>query len=139
MKSQYPYCIQVKNHVNLYQLKDGRFQPITAGALSSFMIGYDYILVENHIADIFKSIEIERVTYKPATIWSRSTNEEYSNYQEIVVNCHFTPSQINDLNLDGKRLMLMDKQYLFASPELKTILSESDLEIEFTQGLSQFG
>ncbi len=134
----YPYHIEIVNETGLYQLKDGRYQITKKGNISPVMIGYKYILVENTIAEYIQSLEVERVTFKPAIIWARSVDVEHSNYQEMVVNHHFDSSQINDLDLEGKQFLLMDNQYLFASSELKSILSDSDIVIEFSEGLSRF-
>ena len=137
-KTMYPYHINVENEIDLYQLKDGRYQTTKKGDISPIMIGYKYVLVESKIAEYLKTLEIERVTFKPAIIWHRSTDIEYSNYQEMVVNHHFESSQINDINIDGKQSLLMESRYLFASPELKAVLKNSNIRLEFSEGLSQF-
>jgi len=134
----YPYHIYVENEVDLYQLDDGRYQTLKKGDISPIMIGYKYVLVENKVVEYFQNLEIERVTYKPATIWSRRTDAENSNYQEMIVHHHFESSQINDVDLDGRKFLLMDDRYLFSSPELKSVLSGSDLGLEFSEGLSHF-
>lgn len=134
----YPYHIEIKNEVDLYQLNDGRFQLINPGEISQIMSGYKYLLVENELADYLKSLEIDRVTFEPATVWDRRNDKEYRNYQKVIVNHHFTSSDINDIDLSGRQLLLMDNKYLFASPELKKVLQESPFSISFSKGLSNF-
>ncbi|TQV72927.1 hypothetical protein FLL45_15795 [Aliikangiella marina] len=84
-------------------------------------------------------MDIERVSYEPTTIIDRSSNEEYSNYVKMVITQHFDSDQINDIDLDGSRFLVMDKRYLFVSPELKSILEKSKYQFVFTKGLTGFG
>jgi hypothetical protein len=134
----YPYYIEISNEAGLYKLKDGRFQIIKKGDLSPLMVGYKYILVEHKIAEYFQSLEVERVTFKPAIIWNRRSDIEYSNYQEMVVHHQFESLQIHDIDIDGKQFLLMNNRHLFASPELKSVLINSSLEFKFSKGLSSF-
>lgn len=138
-KNMHPFSIEVENEIDLYLLKDGRYQIINKGSLSPIMIGYKYILVENAIAEYFKELEIEKVSFKPAIILNPSSGIEYFNYQEMVINHHFESSQINDINISGVQFLLMDNRYLFTSPELKDILKGSNLRLIFSEGLSRFG
>ena len=134
----YPYHINVSNETGLYLLKDGRYQTTQKGEISPIMIGFGYILVDNRIAKYFQSLEVERVTFKPAIIWVRSSDIEHSNYKEMVVNHHFDSSQINDINIDGLQFLLMHNQFLFASPDLKSELESSGIALQFSEGLSEF-
>jgi hypothetical protein len=134
----YPYLIRIKNKTALYKLKDGRYQTIKKGDIYPIMVGYLYVLVENKIAEYFQSLDIERVTFKPAIIWERSADIEYSNYQEMILDHHFYSSQINDIDLDGMQFLLMDNQWLFVTPKLKSVLSSSGLKLEFSEGLNGF-
>jgi len=56
----------------------------------------------------------------------------------VVINQHFDSDQINDIDLDGKRFLVMDKRYLFVSPELKLILEKSKHRFVFSEGLTGF-
>lgn len=134
-----PFHINVENDVGLFQLKDGRFQPTQKGALSQIMVGFKYVLVENKIAHYFQSLNIERVTFKPAIIWERTIDTEHKNYQQMCINHHFDYSMARDINLEGKQFLLMDNRYLFASPELAKVLLSSDLGFSLREGFSEFG
>jgi hypothetical protein len=131
-----PFYVKVENEVGLFELNDGRFQPTQKGALSRFMVGFKYILVENDIAQYLQSLDIERVTFKPAIIWERNTNKEHSNYQQMCVNHHFDLTMASDLNIEGKQFLLMDNRYLFASPELAAILSTHELGASLSEGFN---
>jgi len=135
-----PYCVEVeKAVVDLYLLSDGRFQLIKQGEIGPLMVGYDYVLVENKLYDYLQNLDIERVTFEDATIWDRKADIEHKNYKRMIVNQHFNSDQINDIDLDGKRFLVMDKRYLFASPDLKQELEKSEFDFRFSEGLSEFG
>lgn len=134
-----PYYLEIENDTGLYQLNDGRYQLIKKGRVDPVMVGFGYVLVEDEVATYFQSLGIERVRFEPAVIWDRSDNSEYPNYQRMIVNHRFSPSEIDDIDLDGKQFLVMDNQYLFASPELKALLEQSSFGFQFSLGLSQFG
>lgn len=135
-----PYNVDVEEVVvDLYQLSDGRFQPIKQGKIGPLMIGFDYVLVENKLFEYLKTLGIKGVTFEDAIIWDRKADIEYKNYHRMIVNRHFTSGQLNDIDLDGKIFLIMDNRYLFASPELKQELENSEFEFRFSEGLSEFG
>lgn len=78
----YPYSLESKdNIVDLYELKaDGRFQLTLAGKIGPIMIGYDYVLFENMIADYLKGLDIEGLSFEKAIIWDWKSDIEYPNY-----------------------------------------------------------
>ncbi|WMS87059.1 hypothetical protein [Pleionea litopenaei] len=135
----YPFNLSITNNVGLYKLKDGRYQTTKRGQVDPIMVGYEYVLVQKEIADYFESLNIERVSFVPTIIWDRPNDKEYSDYVRLDVNHHFTEDDINDLDLDGKQFLLMNKEYLFVSPELKVELESSRYGFRFTEGLSFFG
>ncbi|MEE8058423.1 MAG: hypothetical protein V3T17_11400 [Pseudomonadales bacterium] len=102
------------------------------------MVGFKYVVVEAEIAAYLWGLELERVSYKPATIWDRNSGTEHANYEQIIVNHHFESGQINDTDIDGKQLLLMENRYLFASPELKVDLEKSVFNFKFSAGLENF-
>lgn len=133
-----PYHLDTNNNpVNLYQLDDGRYQMIEQGSISYLIIGYKYVLVSAELFELLKTLNIENISFKEARVWNRKTNEEFE-YQQIIVNQHFMPDQINDINLGGLRFLLMSNQYLFVSPELRAVLEKSKFEFRFSEGLSHF-
>ena len=134
-----PYYLNVCNEVGLFKLSDGNYQLIKQGKVEPLMVGYNYVIAEKGLADFFQSLDIERVSFEPTTIIDRSSNEEYSNYVKMVITQHFDSDQINDIDLDGSRFLVMDKRYLFVSPELKSILEKSKYQFVFTRGLAGFG
>lgn len=123
----------------LYELKDGRFQIVVKGPLAPFMPGYHYLLVVHELAEFLKHIDIERVRYEPAVIFSPISGEEYRTHTRIRVGQYFTHDQLRDLPLDGNRLLTMNDQYFFVSPELKARLETGPFPyLRFTEGLRGF-
>lgn len=136
----YPYFVYTKiKSVNLYQLNDGRFQMIKQGSLALLMCGYQYVIVEDKFADYLDALDIRSIELRKVIIWNRQTNKEFRNYKQILFDRHFSLNQINDLNIDGIKMMLMDNHHLFVSPKLKQILEKSEFDyLLFSEGLSQF-
>lgn len=139
----YPYFVHTKiKPVDLYQLNDGRFQMIKQGCLAPLMCGYEYVIVENKFGDYLDTLDIQNIELQKVIIWNRQTNEEYRNYKQILFDRHFSLNQMNDLNIDGLRVMLvmlMNNYYLFVSPKLKQILETSEFDcLLFSEGFSQF-
>lgn len=136
----YPYYVETEDvPVGLYQLKDGRFQPIQEGKLGPFMAGHSYLLVEKKLAQYLESLNIESATFKDAVIWDRKNDKEYHSHKEVIINQHFSSEQINDINLDGDRILMMNNEYVFVSPTLKNKLEKSQFSyLKFSEGLSRF-
>jgi len=138
----YPFSLECNESVvGLYELKeDGRFQMTQIGKVGPVMIGYGYVLFENKVANYLNNLDIEGLRLEKATIWDRKSGIEYPNYQKAVISHHFSSDQINDINIDGLRFLLMENRYLFASPSLTKIIEESMPSIfHISEGLSEFG
>ena len=135
----YPYYLNICNDVDLFKLSDGKYQLIKHGRIEPLMVGHNYVIAEKELATYFLGLDIERINFEPTVIIDRGKNEEYSNYVKLVINHHFNSGQINDINLNGKQFLVMDKRYLFTSPELKSILEKSQYQFVFTEGLTGFG
>jgi hypothetical protein len=136
----YPYCVYTEEFpVKLYPLKDGRFQLIEDGKPGPFMSGYNYLLVETKFAQYLENLNVESVTFRDVVILARSKNEEYHSHKEVIVGQHFSSDDINDIDLDGDRILKMDDQYVFVSPSLKEKLERSEfVYLRFSEGLSNF-
>lgn len=134
-----PFYFEIHNKTDLYELNDGRFQLIKDGPLDPIMVGFKYILVKTDISEYFQSLGIERVTFEPTTLWNRKTDSEDFSYMKMIVNHHFSSSDLNDINLDGYQFLLMDNHYLFFTPLLKNTLEASNKGFVFSEGLSNFG
>jgi len=101
------------------------------------MVGPGYVLVENRLADHLRGFQLERVRFVSATIWHRRTGQEFRTHEHLVVGQQFHSDQINDLDLDGCRLLSLNGEYLFASPELARQLRESRFSyLLFSEGLN---
>lgn len=125
--------------VRLFQLADGRFQLIEDGPLAPFMYGRGYFLVERPLADFLRQLNLERVRLEPAVIWHRRIDREYLSHEHLLVNQYFTLDQINDIDLDGERLLSMNDEYLFASRAMKDRLEAGAFRyLCFSLGLSEF-
>ncbi len=123
----------------LYELKDGRFQLMESGALPPFLPGYGYLLVEHALATYLQSLDIERTTFEPAILFNPATKEEHNTHTRIRVHQFFRSGELSDLSLDGVRLLTLNDQYYFVSPELKAALEVSPFRyLSFSEGLSAF-
>ena len=136
----HPYYITTSdNPCSLYPLKDGRFQIIKKGNLTAFMSGFDYLLIEKTLANFLENLEIETASFKEAIIFDNKNNKEHHTHKVVIINQHFTSEDINDINIDGHRLLLMSNQFVFVSPSLKIELENSQFNIfNFSEGLSEF-
>lgn len=136
----YPYHVVTNdNSAKLFLLEDGRFQLIQEGCLGPFMSGYNYLLVEKELAKYLEDLKIERASFKDAVIWDRKNNKEYHSHKEVILNQHFTYDQINVINLDGDRILMMGNEFIFVSPTLKKKLENSKFSyLKFSKGLTQF-
>lgn len=123
----------------LYELKDGRFQLMESGALPPFLAGYGYLLVEHALATYLQSLDIERATFEPAILFNPATKEEHNTHIRIRVHQFFQSGELSDLSLDGLRLLTLNDQHYFVSPELKAVLEVSPFRyLSFSEGLSAF-
>jgi len=127
--------------VELYWLKgSGKYQTIRDGELGPVMIGYDYVLFSDELAEWLKTLDLEGTRFEPTIIWNRKRGIERANYKKAPINSHFSHENINDINLKGRRFLIMENRYLFASPELHEILVSEKPELFITSvGLSRFG
>ena len=125
--------------VRVYELDDGRFQLIDPGPISPFLAGYRYLLVEQAFAAFLAALEVERIRHEPAVLFNRATGEELHTHVRLHVGQFFNQNQLLELQLDGLRLLAMNDQYYFVSPELKVMLEASPFTyLRFTEGLSGF-
>ncbi len=123
----------------LFELSDGRFQKIEAGALAPWCPGYGYLLVERTLANFLEAAEIERVRFEPAIVFDPSTDEEDRTLVRVRIGQFFTSDQIRDLPLGGNRLLTMGDAYVFVSPALKAGFGDAGFDyLQFTEGLSGF-
>lgn len=123
----------------LFELADGRFHILQNGALPPFMAGYGYLLVEQPFAEFLQQIEVERIIFEPAVLYSPVTGEEFHSHVRIRVSQFFSANNIPDLNLSGLRILTLNDQYYFVSPDLKDALEACSFEyLSFSEGLSEF-
>lgn len=134
-----PYHVETSSPIDLYQLGDGRFQVTKRGNAGDFISGFKYLLVRSKIADVLKTMDIDRVSFKPAVIWDRKTDEEDHSFTQMVVNHHFDSENLNDINTEGSQFLILDNRYLFVSPELKGRLEPMNLGLIFSRGFGDFG
>lgn len=136
-----PFCIQSSTYpVKLFELSDGRFQLQASAPAGPFLAGSGYLLVERNLAAFLVEQGIERVTFEDAVLFDRPSGQEFRTHVRIRVGQFFSPSQINDLDVTGRRILTMNDEYYFVSPELKKFLQEAQFEyLEFSEGLAGFG
>ncbi len=103
------------------------------------IVGFRFVLANEDLVSHLKSLEIERVTYEPAVIWDPKRRIELTTHNRLRVGQYFEADQINDLDLDGHRLLVMGDSYLFVSPSLKRALDKEGFDyLRFNEGLTQF-
>jgi len=125
--------------VRVYELDDGRFQLIDPGPISPFLAGYRYLLVEQNLATFLATLGIERLHHEPAVLFNRGTGEELHTHVRLHAGQFFNENQLLDLPLDGLRLLTMNDQDYFVSPELKVRLEAAPFQyLRFTEGLIGF-
>ncbi|WP_422842982.1 hypothetical protein [Acidovorax sp. M2(2025)] len=123
----------------LFERSDGRFQLMDQQAPAPFMAGRGYLLVEQALAAFLQNVEVERVSFRPAILFSPITKEEFSSHVRVRVSQFFRSSELLDLDVSGNRLLTLNDQYYFASPELKALLEASAFRyLEFSEGFSGF-
>jgi hypothetical protein len=137
---QLPFSVFCRNSgAGLFELSDGRFQKIEAGALAPWCAGYGYLLVERKLAKFLEAAEIERVKFEPAIVFDPSTHEEDRTLVRVHIDQFFASDQIQDLPLEGNRLLTMGDSHVFVSPALRTRLDDAGFDyLQFTEGLSGF-
>lgn len=136
-----PYFVDDKtNSVDLYQLpSNGKFQFQRYGAIGLLLVGHDYVVFEEKVASRIEQLNVEGIEFKESVIWDRRSDTEYLNYREALIANHFNSDTINQVKPQGLGFYLMDKQYLFVSPELKTELENLFVDtFTFTEGLASF-
>lgn len=103
------------------------------------MAGYGYLLVEQAFADFLQKIDVERVTFEPAVLYSPVTGEEFHSHVRIRVSQFFRANDLPNLNLTGLRMLTLNDQYYFASLDLKEALEVRSFGyLSFSEGLSEF-
>src|SRR5262249_29749784 len=94
----------------LFRLSDGRFHLTKDGPLAHFMSGWRYFLMEEDLFSFLQNFDIPRISFKPAVIWNRRTNEEFSNYSNLQVEEFFDSRTMNELDLTGFRFYSFDNR-----------------------------
>ena len=123
----------------LYPLNDGRFQLLDNTPIPPFLAGYGYLLIEQSLADFLLEVGVARLRVEPAVLWDRTTGVERRTHVRLHVGQSFAASQLFDLALDGLQMLLMEDEYCFVSPELKSLLESSEFDyLRFSEGLSEF-
>lgn len=102
----------MKAGICLYRLSDGRFQIMEPGELAPAMIGYQYVLVEQRLADYLEVLDLPRVKMVDAVIYVPRNGQEIRTHRELRIGQRFSQDMIRDIDLDGERLLLMQDQYV---------------------------
>lgn len=133
------FHVSSESNVALIQLQNGKFQKTTNGDIEELLTGHGYVLVKNSLAKTISDLEVQGVTFKPATLWDRKTDVDDNSYEQMFIEHTFSSDEVESLPLDGNRFFLMDDKYVFVTPGLMKELSKSPFQIEFSLGLSEFG
>ncbi|MDC8757301.1 hypothetical protein [Janthinobacterium fluminis] len=125
--------------VRLFELSDGRFQLLEVAEIAPFLPGYGYLLVERRLAEFLVEHDVERIVCEDAVLFDRTSGKEFRTHVQVRVRQYFKSEQINDLDIAGLRLLTMNDEYYFISPELKNLLEQAPFEyLSFREGLSGF-
>lgn len=135
-----PFLIESRApSVRLFELNDGRFQLLDATPAGPFLGGPGYLLVERNLARFLVEQGVERITCQDVVLFDRPSNAEFRTHVRIRVGQYFASDQICDLDLTGPRLLTMNDEYYFASPELRDLLQQSPFAyLTFSEGMSRF-
>jgi hypothetical protein len=143
-------CTQL--HARLYQLADGRFQIVEPCGLASVMIGYEYVLVDEDFAQYLTALDLPGLEIIDAIIYEPWQEKEIRTHKQLLIDQQFSSDMIRntdqpsspdtihqDIDLDGERFLLMDRQYVFVSGPLRELLEASRFKyLRFTEGLNEF-
>ena len=125
-------------HARLYQLEDGRFQIVGEGGLAPLMIGYEYVLVEEHFALYLTTLDLPKMKIIDAIIYEPWQKKEIRTHKQLLIDQQFSSDMIQnidqpnspdivqrEIDLDGEQFLLMDRQYVFVSAALRERLDAS--------------
>ena len=135
-----PFLIESRiSPVRLFELGDGRFQILENAEIGPFLPGHGYLLVERKLSDYLVAHEVEGIVCEHAVLFDNVTSQEIRTHVRIRVRHYFTAGQIRELDLAGPRLLTMNDEYYFASPELKMLLEQGSFNyLSFSPGLEDF-
>lgn len=135
-----PFFVECEQSApRLCELASGKFQLVESGALAPFMPGYRYLLVEEPLAEFLKEVGLERVQFERAVIFDPQSKNEVVTHVRLRVGQFFTSEQFKDVDLGGPRLLTMNDEYYFVSPELKALLESSSFAyLRFSEGFNGF-
>ena len=107
--------------------------------MGPFVAGHRHTLIERELAEFLRQLQVPRIELVPAVIWDPSTRVELRTHDRLTIGQFFSSDQINDLNLEGDRLLTLGDEYVFASPSLKERLEAAGFEyLHFSSGLTGF-
>jgi hypothetical protein len=122
----------------LVQQSNGKFKKIRNGDLECLMTGHGYVLVEKSLVSFIQNLGVSGVEFLPAKICDEN-NSDNENYFQMFVSKEFDSGEVDSLPIEDEQFYLMDSKYLFATPSLVEKLKKSQIELEFSLGLSDFG
>jgi hypothetical protein len=123
----------------LYELPNDCFRQMTPGLVEPFVAGYQFLLVDAALAQFLARLDIESITYRPATIVDPRASRELRTHTRVVVQQFFRAPDILDIPTSGLRILTLEDRYYFVSPALKVELEKGGFHyLRFAEGLSQF-
>ncbi|MFD0991691.1 MULTISPECIES: hypothetical protein [Tenacibaculum] len=124
--------------VSLIKLKDERYQVSEIGAFRNILDGYGYALIDNKIADILKKYVSDQIDLKQTIIFRRATNEEWTNYSELIMKNKIEFNEYYQTESVGLNIYGILNGLIYVSADLKDLIEKelTDLtDIEFKRGL----
>lgn len=127
------------SEVNLWRVDSETFRIIEFDRLTTLMTGPDYTIVNEQLIPAFDELLKDEIEIKPIKITRGATGEEWNEFHELFIKEHIDPEKIKIAN-ENERSVWHYKHHLFVSESLKNkLIANSDGQLEFSEGFSQFG
>ena len=132
----FPYHVDSFTTV-LCQLKDGRYQIVRNGKLTTVLAVSGYLLVKKDVATLLQDCKVAGVSSTPATLYDPVGRVEIDEYCSLRVDNVPSPATLQTIDLSGSKVWRYGDNALFVSAELKPHL-ERFADLDFSEGFSMF-
>jgi [ribosomal protein S5]-alanine N-acetyltransferase len=124
----------------IYERGNGHIQIMQPMPIPPLIQSPGCLLVERPLAEFLQALDVERVSYRPAVLFDPVSKREIDTHVRLQVGHGFGSRDMDDLPLDGLRMMLLDGRDCFVSPELKAVLQASRFRyLRFSKGMQAYG
>lgn len=120
--------------MGLVRLNDGRFQIVTPGLPASMHCGFEHILAERSLAELFCRHASEDISQLPATIYDPASGLQHETHCELVVRKQITPDLLATHAWPAAREWHYGRKALFVCAEVRDALVDANADIVFVPG-----